>query len=140
MRNNSLILYPFFVLFLYSCASQKVKNDDGTVKGLIGVFEGNCMPSPGVEPCKPKPISTTVYVTYASKEYQSKLLKDSIETNDKGEFMLKLPKGTYSLFIKDGNEIICDEYKCEKECFCTPFMIQTDSTTIINANIDHASW
>ena len=140
MYNKSVVYFPLLGLFLLSCVAKSQLSQFGTLKGSIGIYEGNCMPSPGVAPCKPNPISTTIYITTPSKEYQPQLLSDSLITDRNGEFILKLAAGSYSLFIKDGNEIICDGFKCEKECICTPFEILEDSVTIINANIDHASW
>lgn len=136
-----LFLYSTFLgLFLFSCASQQANNQIGTLNGTIGIYEGNCMPSPNSAPCKAKPISTTVYISQPSKEYQIELVIDSVNTNEMGEFKMSLKAGEYSLFIRDEDQVICDGYNCEKECYCTSFQIQADSTTVINANIDHASW
>ncbi|MFK7954412.1 MAG: hypothetical protein AB8B73_16285 [Ekhidna sp.] len=127
-------------LFLFSCAVQKEKSELGILKGLIGIYEGNCMPSPGAAPCKPTPLKTTIFITEPSKNFEMALLIDSIETNSKGEFQMKLIPKEYSLFIKDGDDIICNGYKCKKECYCTPFLIVTDSITNVSANINKASW
>lgn len=127
-------------LFLFSCAGQKRNSQFGSVQGKVGIFEGNCMPSRGAAPCQATPTSTTVFITSPSENFQMELLKDSVITNSKGEFILKLKTGYYSLFIRDGDEIICDGFNCEKECYCTPFQIFSDSTISVNANIDHAAW
>lgn len=140
MRNKPIFYIGFFVFFLYSCAAQKGTIELGTLKGVVGIFEGNCMPSPGVEPCKAQPITATVFVTSVSEKFSMEQLEDSVVTNNKGEFTLRLPTGSYSLFVKDGNEVICGGMNCDKVCYCTPFKIQADSTTIVNSNIDHASW
>jgi hypothetical protein len=140
MCKSIKIYLLIFGLFFYSCKAKSDFPPKGLVQGTIGIFEGNCMPSPGVAPCKAQPISTTVYITSLAESFQSDLLKDSIKTNDKGEFKMKLASGSYSLFIKDGNEVICGGLNCEKVCYCTPFTIKSDSVTLIYANIDHASW
>ena len=140
MHNRHLFHLLFLGLFLFSCAAQKDINELGTLKGQIGKYEGNCMPSPGVAPCEPTPIKTTIFITQPSKNFKIELLIDSIETNSEGEFQLNLIPNKYSLFIKDSEEIVCNGYECEKECYCTPFQIVIDSVTNISANINRASW
>lgn len=140
MSYKSLTHIVLYGLILCSCVAQTSKSKLGTLQGSIGMFEGNCMPSPGVDPCEAVPISTVIYISEPSENFQSNLVKDSIKTNKNGEFNLNLAPGKYSLFIKDGTEIICDQYMCDDECFCTLFEIVADSTTTISANIDHASW
>lgn len=140
MCNRIIVATFIIVLFLSSCANKSQYSNLGILKGTIGIYEGNCMPSPGVAPCKPRPISTTILITKPNKNFEIQSLVDSLLTNEKGEFKLNLPSGAYSLFIRDGKEIVCDGYKCEKECYCTPFQVMVDSVTIITANINHASW
>ncbi|WP_424961543.1 hypothetical protein [Ekhidna sp.] len=128
------------ILITSSCIAQKRFENFGELKGVIGIFEGNCMPGPGVPPCEPKPISTTVYITQLNQDFQWELLVDSVSSNDVGVYSIKLPEGSYSLFLRDENSFVCDVIECPDECYCHPFEIVADSTTVINANLDHATW
>jgi len=128
------------VLIVSSCTAQQLPLGLGTLIGTIGIFEGNCMPSPGVAPCHPSPISTTVYITSPSENFKVELLKDSVVTNELGKFSINLPVGDYSLFLKDGKDVVCSEMRCNTGCLCSPLEIVRDSTTRISTNLDHASW
>lgn len=129
------------VLLLFSaCQAQQSTSQTGILKGITGIFTGNCMPSIGSPPCKPAPISTTVLITKPSEKFSMELLIDSIVSNNNGEYQISLQAGQYSLFLRDGNEIVCREFRCDNQCICYPFTILKDSTTIINPNLDHANW
>lgn len=131
------------LLGLLSCEQDNKEASDfnkGTLRGSIGLYEGNCMPGPNVPPCQPSPISTTLAITRPSENYKVNLLLYSTTTSDDGTFEISLPEGSYSLFIQDGSEFICSAWNCPSDCYCSLFQIRRDSTTTINANIDHASW
>lgn len=98
------------------------------------------MPSPGQPPCEPSPISTTVYVTERSENFSMELLKDSVVSAKNGKYQISLPAGDYSLFLRDGNEIVCRSIRCDGPCLCMPFTITADSTTVLDPNLDRASW
>lgn len=140
-----VLFFANFTLF-FACETEntvnKVLNGDGkgTLKGTIGIYEGNCMPSPGFPSCQPSPISTTIAITKPNEEFNIELLIDSLITSEEGTFEIELPEGTYSLFIRDGSEFICDSWSCSDKCYCTPFKITSDSLTLITANINHATW
>ncbi|MGD2035076.1 MAG: hypothetical protein PVF73_08475, partial [Bacteroidales bacterium] len=124
-----------------SCEKDETtENDYGTLKGSIGLYEGNRMPGAGVTPCQPSPVSTTVAITIPSENFDPHLLIDSVITSDNGTFEANLPEGSYSLFLRDGNDFICDSRTCPSDCFCTYFKITRDSVTTVSANIDHAAW
>ncbi len=112
----------------------------GTLKGIIGIYEGNCMPGPGIPPCEPRPISTTVYITQLSQNFEMKLMMDSVVSGTNGLYTIDLAPGTYSLFLKDENSVVCDYIECPEQCYCQPFEIKSDSITVIDANLDHATW
>ena len=142
MKNQFVIMLVVMVIGISSCDRDEkdiIKNN-GILKGTIGLYEGNCMPGPGVPACQPSPISTTVAVTMPSENFDIRLLVDSIITSDNGTFEISLAEGNYSLFLRDGNDFICDSWTCPSDCYCSLFVIKNDSTTIINANIDHAVW
>ncbi len=99
------------------------------------------MPGPEKKPCKPQPISTLVYVTKPSEKFNQELLVTTILSKEDGSFKVDLAPGKYSLFLKDGDEKICDGLNCDgDDCYCTLVEIKKDSTTSVKINIDHATW
>ncbi|MEO9484264.1 MAG: hypothetical protein ABJG47_12485 [Ekhidna sp.] len=120
--------------------AQPQQDTYGTLKGTIGVYEGNCMPGPGVKPCEPRPISTAVFISSLTETYTEELLVKQIQSNNDGTYEVLLPPGKYSLFLGDGDRVVCTLMQCPNTCFCNPFEIVKDSTTVIDAELDHATW
>ena len=132
----------------------------GVVFGNIGMYKGNCMPSPDRGSCNPGNLKATAYITKPTEKYQVSLLVESVETNEEGYFELELEPGDYSLFVYDNlpgwenwNEcgdrttcdstgaFTCDGWSCPGgKCACKPFKIVAGERTEVNANIDHAAW
>ncbi|MEM9338478.1 MAG: hypothetical protein AAGA66_07095 [Bacteroidota bacterium] len=139
-RMAQLTASTLTIFILISCALQGNQSDMGMIEGKIGILEGNCMPGPGIEPCKPRPIATTVYATKLSRQFDIKLVVDSTESKQDGTYQLSLPEGRYSLFIKDEERAPCDRLECNPDCYCLPFKITADSTTTVSANLNHAAW
>lgn len=139
MKRGFVELFALFLICLSACEGEDkhITDNKGTVKGSIGLYQGNCMP---VIVCEPSPISTTVAVTEPSENFNMDILIDSVVSEADGTFELSLPPGNYSLFLRDTNGFVCDWWGCPEDCYCTYFTVKEDSTTIINANIDHASW
>ena len=129
-----------FILVFLSCNTKIVSPNSGVLKGVVGEFKGNCMPSPGAKPCEPTPVQTTLYISAPAKSFDKTLLVDSIQSNQNGEFKIRLDEGQYSIFIKDKNKIVCNGFECDPKCICTPFYIKKDSTTTLSVNLNHASW
>lgn len=128
-------------LLLFSCLDNNEEQILGTLQGSIGIYEGNCMPSPGMPSCKPSPFSTTILITSPSEHFNKNLLVDSIQSNANGQYSIDLQEGKYSLFLRDGNQIICDSWISEgQNTYCLPFEIKKGSITFMDANIDHAAW
>ena len=98
------------------------------------------MPQIGVPPCEPRPISSTVLITKLSQDFQMNLLVDSVQSDSNGNYTISLKAGTYSLFLRDGDSVVCDLIQCPDQCYCQPFKITEDSTTVVDANLDHATW
>lgn len=86
----------------------------GGIKGMIYLVKGNQMPSPDQMLPPKKPLKTTLYIYELTNISQvtraeayapfytaisTKLIKQ-IDSDEKGEFKVKLPPGQYSLFIK----------------------------------------
>ena len=128
-------------LLLFSCLDNNEEQILGTLQGSIGIYEGNCMPSPGIPSCKPSPLSTTILITAPSEHFNKNLMVDSVQSSANGQYSIDLPEGKYSLFLRDGNEIICDSWTSEgQNMYCLPFEIKKGSITFMDANIDHAAW
>jgi len=128
------------ILIFSSCLAQKSQAEFGLLKGSTGEYRGNCMPAPGTPACKPKPISTLVVISELTKNFKPELVVDSIQSDEKGNFQLRVPKGVYSLFLKDEDQYVCTIISCPNECYCTPIKIAADSATVIELNLDHATW
>ena len=128
------------VLLLSSCVAQQVSEATGTIRGTIGIYEGNCMPGPGRKPCEPRPISTTILITTLTKSYDESLLIKKVESSEDGTYEAQLTAGEYSLFLMDGDEVVCTLIQCPNTCICQPFKIFADSVTVVDANLDHATW
>ncbi|WP_370087782.1 hypothetical protein [Ekhidna sp.] len=120
--------------------AQRTDSKEGILAGTIGLYEGNCMPGPGVTPCEPKPIAATILITQLAESFDEALLVKQLRSNEEGVYSTSLPPGQYSLFLKDGDEIVCTLIQCPDKCICHPFEIKSDSTTIVDANLDHATW
>lgn len=130
----------FIAILSSSCVGQKVDKNYGTLKGTTGLLEGNCMPSPGVPPCEAKPSSTTILITELSENYVEGKLVKKITSDEEGQYEVSLPYGDYSLFLLDGEKVVCSVIQCPDKCVCQPFKIASDSTTILDVNLDRASW
>ena len=118
MKTYNFWAMPILVLGL---AALTASGDAGCsrsgIKGHVYLVRGNQMPSPGMPASNPPGLETELYI-YAltnldqvtrvgSSAFYSKIntpLITTIKTNANGEFSVKLPAGTYSLFVKkDGN-------------------------------------
>lgn len=114
----------FFVLTLsliiLSCSSVKRTNLSAIKQGITGRITeaaGNQMPMRGTEPQTPAGIRTTVFfyeptnISQVGRIGESALytvirtkLVASAETDSTGRFSIELPVGSYSLFIKQGDQ------------------------------------
>lgn len=98
------------------------------------------MPAPGMDPCKPNPLSTTVYITEPAQEFNIEFLLDSVVSAEDGSYQLEITAGSYSLFLRNKDEVVCTIIECPKLCYCSPFKVSADSTTVLNVNLDNATW
>lgn len=138
---NKIVKFSLLTIFLLSsCVAQQARKPTGILTGTIGIYEGNCMPGPGVEPCVPRPISTTVLITRLTENFEKDLVVKETKSKEDGSYSIELPEGTYSLFVKDGDKAVCTFVQCPSVCYCNPFQIVADSTTVIDAELDHATW
>lgn len=128
------------ILILASCMVQKSSLSQGEMKGVLGLFEGNCMPAPDQPSCIAQPMVNTLFIALPSANYEERNLVDSVVSSANGKYSIRLPAGTYSLFLKDGKDIVCPVIQCPDQCVCAPVVIAADSTTIMNLNLDRATW
>ncbi|MCG8700014.1 MAG: hypothetical protein MI922_18305 [Bacteroidales bacterium] len=137
MKKISIILTVLVISFVSCEKDDGVEIKNGVLKGSIGLYEGNCMP---INTCTPSPISTEVAITKPSEHFDKDLLVKTVISSEKGAFEVNLPEGNYSIFLKDGDEYVCDSWTCPGECYCTFITVKQDSVTNVTANIDHAAW
>lgn len=112
----------FFVFFfslsivLHSCSSAKKASYHHVNQGITGYVKkitGNQMPSPDIKRPSPKGMKATVYVyeitnisqvaQEGSSPFYSAIhtkLIDTVSSDSSGHFLIGLPEGSYSLFIK----------------------------------------
>jgi hypothetical protein len=117
-----------------------IDHRNGILRGKVGLYVGNCMPGPGIPPCEPTPISTTVAITEPSEFFNAELLVDYITSSENGIFEISLPEGYYSIFLKDGDDFVCVAYTFTNERYCTIYTVDNLHTTTAILNIDHANW
>ena len=115
-------------------------SSSGMLEGTVGVYEGNCMPSPTKPPCEPRPIEATVYVSKPIKEFEKALVLDSVQSNSEGKYSISLPAGKYSLFLKADGEITCSQLNCPSDCYCSLITIESGSRISKDLTIDRATW
>jgi len=108
-----LTLLVGFILFNSFCP---FKNQG--IEGVVTFLKGDQMPSPDLPPqSKGRPYQTKIAVFEAAKGSQAFAIEKGpfyqkittrliaeIATNEKGAFKLKLPPGTYSVFIVEGGK------------------------------------
>lgn len=147
MNRNAAILSRTFsfalqlsLIGLLSFSFADTFQTTGTLKGEVGLLEGNCMPSPNSPPCKPKAVEATIYVTQPSEKFDLSSLVDSVKSGKNGAFEMTLSPGNYSVFTKYESEVSCAVFQCTPECICNPISIAQDSTTVLKLKINKASW
>lgn len=115
------ILFIFFIgLFLsLSCGSSRHLNEQKIQQGLEGVVQivkGDRMPSPDIPLAEPAGYPTTVYIHRLTEVSQLRKMNKaglyaqiptelvtSITTDSSGHFVVELPPGEYSVFVKYDN-------------------------------------
>ncbi len=140
MKRSSLLIWLVLLLFT-SCAMTLTHSaNQGSLKGTVGLLEGNCMPSPNSPPCKPRPVEATLYITKPTKQFDQALLVDSVRSDAKGQFEIALDSGEYSVFAKYESEVSCAVFQCNPSCVCNPIKIVADSTSLLQVKIDKATY
>lgn len=137
---KNLLFFGFLVLLLSQCQAQKGKTSYGTLAGITGIYEGNCMPAYGQPPCKPRPAPVTILVCKPTDTYTEDALILKVTSNEDGTFSQRLPVGKYSLFLLDDDGPYCPVTECPDACYCQLVEILPNQTTEVKLNLDHASW
>lgn len=119
MKRNLFFLFSILLLS-GACSSAKKAARNAIKQGIQGTVTepiGNQMPMKGSPPPVPRAVKTTVFI------YEPTRLMDvqqiggspvytairtkrvaSVETDSTGAFQIALPVGSYSLFVKQGNQ------------------------------------
>jgi hypothetical protein len=119
MKRNLFFLFSILMV-LVACSSAKKASRNTIKQGIQGTVTeqtGNQMPMKGAPPSVPTGIKTTVFIyeptrltdvqqVGGSPVYTSIRTKRvaSVETDSTGAFQVALPVGSYSLFVKQGNQ------------------------------------
>ncbi|GAC1443100.1 MAG: hypothetical protein NVSMB63_11860 [Sediminibacterium sp.] len=114
-----LFLIAMATLTFCSCKSRKIAPSQVTEQGIAGYVQeisGNRMPMKDAPPVVPQPVQTTVFVYEPTNITQvaqigtsplytaiSTKMVASVESDSTGAFMVALPAGNYSLFVRRGN-------------------------------------
>lgn len=129
-----------FLFGISGCVARQSGIQMGTVSGIVQIYDGNCMPSPGQPPCEADPIAALILLCQKTEKYESALLVDSVRSDTEGRFSIAAAAGEYSVFVKYKDSIHCDYTECETDCYCHPIRIRTDSSTNTIVKINLANW
>jgi len=131
-----------------SITKQIVVKGKGTVKGIVTIISGNCMPSPPIvinpslppsySACQTTTIQTKVVITSKAKSYNPDLLILSTYSSDDGTYQIELPEGEYSLFVINTTDFDW-EYWSESNNGWN-FTITKNKITNLDININNAVW
>jgi hypothetical protein len=146
---NLFILFSFILTFT-ACSPIKITNSKIIKQGIEGYvykYTGNQMPSPNHPLPKPQPLSTTIYIyentnlkdveiAQNSSSYstiKTKLVKTVI-SDTLGYFLVELPSGKYSLFIKWNGFYYANLFDTENNI--APFIVEQNKITKITIKAD----
>ncbi len=148
MKQILFILFAFSTLIL-SCSSLKKVKSTSIQQGITGYItetKGNQMPSPDLPTSSPKGIQTTVFVyeptniTQVIREGNTPLYTSistkmvaSIETDSTGAFMLALPVGSYSIFVKQGKGFYANLFDTKNNIAL--FEVEADKLTTVKLTV-----
>lgn len=117
MKSYNFWAMPILALGLMVLASSgEAGCSKSGIKGHVYLVTGNQMPSPGKPPSKPRGTQTDLYIYALTNISQvtrventafysqiSTPLIATVKTDAEGAFAVKLPPGSYSLFVKKGD-------------------------------------
>lgn len=113
---------------------------------MITETKGNQMPSPDAPTSSPKNISTTVFVYEPTNITQvtktdhaafytsiSTKMVASVETDSAGVFILALPVGSYSIFVKQGKGFYANLFDTNNNIAL--FNVEADKLTTVKLTV-----
>ena len=114
-------IFALSVVVIAACnILRPAMQNTGELSGYVYLETGNQMPSPNRRAQAPKGMVTTLAIYEATPFKQaegtspiftkinSRLIAE-VHTDSTGHYIVKLPAGKYSVFIKDGNELFANE-------------------------------
>lgn len=120
------------------------EDSESGIEGKVTLTTGNCMPpifspdsTPGPNPCATTPVKRKVYVRESSTSRKIGELVSETTSDENGMFRIKLPLGTYSVFVEDNGKENCARTNSEG-ILC---IVVVDSGYIkYDPNINNAVW
>lgn len=128
----------FFICLLavaigINCASSRSKSTltiNQGIEGFVGSQKGNQMPSPDMPAAQPTPVSTALYIHELTNikdvqksgtaafytQINTRLIK-TVLSDTSGKFLVELPVGQYSLFIKKGKLFYANQFDEKNNIF-----------------------
>lgn len=147
MRHILFGLFLAFLTFSACSSAKKVQTDEikQGISGLVTEVRGNQMPKPGIPPATPQPVATTLYVYERTHISQVKPLETgsplytaintkmvaSVVSDSTGRYVVALPIGTYSVFVKKGNHFFANSFDMQNNIQ----LVTVDSGKITPLNI-----
>ena len=148
---SSLTYVCILSLFLFSsCKTNKISTQG--IKGQIFWVEGNQMPqaksegSTSVSPAAKRPVKRTIQIHQLTHINEASLgdylfgnietpLVASVETNNEGEFSVKLPPGKYSIFTVEENGYFASIF--DLDSYIHPVKVEENEWSKIEITIDY---
>ena len=152
---KNFLTFLCLTVVIGSCCTSKNSPSNQYKQGITGFIKeitGNQMPAAGKPAIEAKPISTTVYVYEATNLSQvermgtspfynsinTKFIK-SVQSDEKGKFMVKLPVGNYSLFTKVDGKFYANQFDTKNNIALT--VVEANKFSEVNIIIsDKASF
>lgn len=144
-----MIMAALLLAVTKSCENMPEQGLAGKVRWL----EGNMMPTISEEPEKKpvdkgKPVQRELHIYELTTMEEAKAngtffhdiettLIEKVETNEKGEFVVALPAGRYSVFVKEEQGLFANSFDGEGNI--NPVSIQEGEITTIRIDINYAA-
>jgi len=143
-------IFILFVLLLTSCKTNKISTQG--IEGKVFWVEGNQMPQASDNESKPGsfsgkiPIKRTIHIHELTHINEASLgdylfgtietpLVAVVETNDKGQFNVKLPAGKYSLFTVEANGYFASIF--DLDSYIHPVTVEENKWSLVEIIIDY---
>lgn len=139
------LFFLFCMLWLGANAQQDAPVKQG-ISGKIYLQKGDKMPVPGRKPGKGAPVSRTVLVyqlttlkqvggvTNFYNTIQTQLVAKT-QSNDKGEYAIALPEGSYSVFVQESGLLYANDF--DGEGHICPVTVVADKVSKKDVVVSH---